>query len=322
MPVTLRSLQACRAIAALMVLFFHLGPTVQHYFGTAPLYVPFGHAGVDFFFVLSGFIIMSAHRADVGRPERLQRFLWKRFVRIYPVYWLVFLVAFAGAFRILDLTPSAVAKALLLVPTGIAPVISVAWSLQWEVVFYLLFATLIVHPLLAVAAVLAVLATRLPGGPMYLSLFAAGVGAALVVERWPRLPGRVFAAVGASVFAAACVVDALTGAKPTAWLGAGAAVMVAGLVRAERAGQVIGGQRGLQLLGNASYSLYLVHYPLISVGCKLATALGLHGESGAWIAYPVLLVAAVLAGVGLHLAVEQPLIHRLNRRWAPVTPAR
>ena len=311
----LRSLQAGRALAALMVLGFHLGPTVKHYFGAAPFFLPFGHAGVDFFFVLSGFIITAAHRGDVGRPGRLGRFLWKRFVRIYPVYWIVFLAAFAAAYRFVDLSVPAFLHALLLTPTGVAPVISVAWSLQWEVIFYLLFGALIVHPLLAAAGLVAIFATGLPDAPLYLGLFLAGALAALAADRYPKLPGRSLAAVGVAIFAAACVHDVLTGVKPTAWLGAGAAVAIVGLVCAERAGHVWGGQRWLQLLGDASYSLYLIHYPLISAGCKVATALGLRGDTWGMVMYPVLLAAALAAGVGLHLWIEKPLIRRLNRRW-------
>lgn len=317
----LRSLQAGRAVAALLVLGFHLGPTVRHYFGAAPLYLPFGHAGVDFFFVLSGFIITTAHRDDVGRPARLGRFLWKRFVRIYPIYWVVFLAAFAGAWRIVDLSVPAFVHALLLTPTGVAPVISVAWSLQWEVIFYLLFGALILHPVLAVAALAGLLFSGLADAPLYLGLFALGALAALAVGRYPRLPGRALAAAGLAIFAAACVQDVLSGVKPTVWLGVGSALLIAGLACAERAGRVYGGQRSLQWLGDASYSIYLVHYPLISVGCKLAVALGLKGEGGGMVAYPVLLVAAVLAGVALHLMVEKPLIRRLNRRWPRPTSA-
>ena len=49
----------------------------------------FAHAGVDFFFVLSGFIIYRVHRGDIGSPHRLSRYAWRRFVRIYPTYWII-----------------------------------------------------------------------------------------------------------------------------------------------------------------------------------------------------------------------------------------
>lgn len=309
------SLQAGRAVAALMVLGFHLGLAVQSYFGSAPLLLPFGHAGVEFFFVLSGFIVAAAHYGDIGRPARLGRFLWKRFVRIYPVYWLVFLAAYAGAYAIVKLPPDALLKALLLWPSDTAPVISVAWSLQWEIVFYLLFAAAIVHPALAALGLLTVL-LALPASPLYLSLFFGGVVAALVHRHAANLPGRPLVWLGGLLFAGACAADGLGGVKPTLWLGVGASLLVLGLALAERQGRAYGSQALWQTLGDASYSIYLTHYPFISVGCKLAMALGLRGEQWAAPIYALLLVGALLVGVALHRWVERPLIARLNRRWA------
>jgi peptidoglycan/LPS O-acetylase OafA/YrhL len=52
----------------------------------------FGHAGVDLFFVISGFIITYVHYDDIGTPSRLGRYAARRFQRIYPLYWLATLV--------------------------------------------------------------------------------------------------------------------------------------------------------------------------------------------------------------------------------------
>ena len=49
----------------------------------------FGYAGVEFFFVLSGFIMVLVHRRDFGQPSKALVFMRKRVVRIYPIYWLV-----------------------------------------------------------------------------------------------------------------------------------------------------------------------------------------------------------------------------------------
>lgn len=310
----LLSLQAGRAIAALMVLCFHLGLAIQHYFGTSLFLVPFGHAGVEFFFVLSGFIITSAHRGDIHQPRQIGRFLWKRFARIYPIYWIVFLVAYAGAYRIVNLSPGELIRALLLIPADSAPVISVAWSLQWEVVFYGLFAALILHPALGVAAFVAALFCW-PDGALYLALFLVGALCAVVDRRRLALPGRTVALLGAAIFVSACMYDVITGFKPTPWLGLGAAVLVLGLVSAERAGHVFGGHPALLLLGDASYCIYLVHYPFISAACKAAMWLGLRGQTWGWVLYPVVLSGAVLAGVALHRWIEKPLLGRLNQGW-------
>jgi exopolysaccharide production protein ExoZ len=63
-----------RGVAALMVVFYHTTRSLSlpQYLGYIPLnnVFGFGHAGVDFFFVLSGFIITRTHTVDIGRPHR------------------------------------------------------------------------------------------------------------------------------------------------------------------------------------------------------------------------------------------------------------
>lgn len=78
----LDGLQAGRAVAAVMVVLYHL--TVyflpEHYYGgekVGPGLFKMGYAGVEFFFVLSGFIMVFVHMRDFGVPERAPRFLEK-----------------------------------------------------------------------------------------------------------------------------------------------------------------------------------------------------------------------------------------------------
>ncbi|QCI79312.1 acyltransferase [Hankyongella ginsenosidimutans] len=54
-----------------------------------------GFVGVDFFFVLSGFIICFVHYKDMSRPDRLPRYAWRRLTRVLPTYWVVFVAALA-----------------------------------------------------------------------------------------------------------------------------------------------------------------------------------------------------------------------------------
>lgn len=83
-------IQVGRGIAAMMVVLFHLGGAMsaEKYFGdlTYIRLFRFGSAGVEFFFVLSGFIIMYAHQKDIGRPDALAYYARRRAVRIYPSY--------------------------------------------------------------------------------------------------------------------------------------------------------------------------------------------------------------------------------------------
>src|SRR5690349_9010218 len=87
----LNSLQICRGLAALLVLLFHATFMSQTYLDYRPLdgVFRFGYSGVDFFFVLSGFIIFWAHHGELGHPTALRPYVRRRFVRIYPLYWIV-----------------------------------------------------------------------------------------------------------------------------------------------------------------------------------------------------------------------------------------
>ncbi|TGW04461.1 acyltransferase, partial [Mesorhizobium sp. M2D.F.Ca.ET.145.01.1.1] len=91
-------LDSWRGICALLVALFHF-PTASvisqsSFIGSSYLFV-------DFFFVLSGFVIASSYANRLGRPEEVARFALVRFGRIYPLH-LVMLAAFA-AFELLRL---------------------------------------------------------------------------------------------------------------------------------------------------------------------------------------------------------------------------
>ena len=87
----IHSLQVYRGFAAILVVLYHASHNLSGYFNSTALsdFFAFGHAGVSFFFVLSGFIIFEIHRGDIGRPQQVKSYLYKRITRIYPAYWLV-----------------------------------------------------------------------------------------------------------------------------------------------------------------------------------------------------------------------------------------
>ena len=56
----------------------------------------FGHAGVDLFFVISGFVILFVHWEDIGRPQRISRYAGRRLTRILPIYWVALALTIAS----------------------------------------------------------------------------------------------------------------------------------------------------------------------------------------------------------------------------------
>src|SRR5579871_6566002 len=91
----LDSLQAVRAAASLLVVFYHAQSVLEIHYGFTAFGGMFanGNKGVDLFFVLSGFIMVYIHAGDIGRAERLGHYAFARFTRIYPMVWVVSILA-------------------------------------------------------------------------------------------------------------------------------------------------------------------------------------------------------------------------------------
>jgi exopolysaccharide production protein ExoZ len=156
-------LQAARAIAALSVAYFHSYVAVRAAFPeTAWAPIPFlrdwGGFGVNFFFAISGYVICVV----VSKPEfTLRGFVIKRVFRLYPMYWavmaIVALMIAAGNYRPEPLTHFLYST--LLLPQQHAPAYDLSWTLEREMVFYALAAiTVPIAGIYGLAATLAALA--------------------------------------------------------------------------------------------------------------------------------------------------------------------
>jgi peptidoglycan/LPS O-acetylase OafA/YrhL len=161
----IKTLQAGRAIAALCVAAFHLSIMMgaPRYGGNEIFraYTRLGDRGVDFFFVLSGFIILFAHSKDIGKPEAWSKYAYRRFVRLFPIYWLYTLI-FAGLLAFIGGTDAKVptttmdwiTSLTLIRFTDATPPLPVAWTLFHELAFYIVFSILIFNQRTGVAALL------------------------------------------------------------------------------------------------------------------------------------------------------------------------
>ena len=343
------SIQACRAMAACLVVLAHTSVSIfdkPKYWPANPVgnLFDFGHIGVEFFFVLSGFIILSVHWRDIGHPAAARRFLRKRFQRIYPIYWIVLGALLIVYFAVpsfgegFERDPDIIASSILLVggfrlsdtlkPVTILPA---AWTLYYEVLFYALFLTLIMSRragavLLGIwftVSALNLLLGPFPGAPAlyfahYNLLFLLGMASAWLIRgRMMPMPG-VLALVGMAVFFAAGLQEVgpawLSERQESLLCGLGSMVALVGLVELERS-KGLRVPRFLVLLGEASYTIYLVHLAVLVLLAKLATHIP--GRDAvplvAW--YALFFVAAVIAGLVFHLMIERPLLQRLGKGW-------
>ena len=302
---TLLSIQYLRALAALSVVAFHACQWARIDFDI-------GSAGVDVFFVISGFIMWrTTEKGGVSPAE----FLRRRAIRIVPLYWTVTLGLAAAALafpaRFPDVEPTAwhVFASLAFIqhlnPQGLPfPLLAPGWTLNYEAVFYLLFAAGLLVPLAqrAMVLTLALAGATLVGflyPPVYIMLFnplllefAAGMWLARFMGEGLS-PGRHLGwgmlVAGLAGFAAMHVAGVEWDLwRPLFW-GLPAFLIVAGLTAVE----ADGGLPEIKLfraLGDASYSIYLCH-PL-TVGALAVT----FGTWNAWVFVPGAMVVGAALG--------------------------
>ncbi len=160
MPRKLAGIEAGRGLAATLVVLDHTNTLFYGSFGSPPLWnaFSFAHAGVDFFFVLSGFIICHVHWNDIGQPEQVGSYLWKRFVRNYPTYW-VALALFVLLFLVSPekerpLSGDMLLSGFFLYPHLGEPILRAGWTLRHELFFYCLFALLILKRRIGIGVLL------------------------------------------------------------------------------------------------------------------------------------------------------------------------
>ena len=143
---TLYPVQYLRAAAALVVVFYHVSVLSQKTWGLDPDRIDYvGAAGVDLFFVISGFVMAMI----VARPGAFDgREFWiRRIARVVPAYWVITFVVFALALAMPSLFSSTTADLPSLVTSlffvaldhgdgDTVPLLVVGWTLNYEIFFY------------------------------------------------------------------------------------------------------------------------------------------------------------------------------------------
>jgi peptidoglycan/LPS O-acetylase OafA/YrhL len=342
----LASIQMLRAFAALFVVTLHAYTRIHHAFPSPSpsLFAPFamsGAAGVDLFFVLSGYIMVRVHYDDFGKG-RVRRFLARRFIRVAPLYWVLTTVALAAVLSVPGVAASFGAPDIAWVagsylffpvhhlPLDGKPLIAVGWTLSYEMVFYLALAVgLTLQRKRAVALIgllfagSALAGALTPPKPPWLAEltspllieFLLGAAIALVQrafgDRWrgAHLAGM---ALGALLLIAGFPTGSHE-ALPDRLLvwGLPCALIVNGVCRlAPRAGNAAA--RLAVTLGDASYSIYLIQVFTQPLAQMMLVRLGLARllPTDAMVALLILTTAA--AGWLTWRLIERPITRRLQ----------
>jgi len=335
---TFRNVQGLRAIAALLVFSVHLNvPELR-------VLHDLGEWGVDLFFVISGFVMITSTWNEFATPAISLRFFLRRITRVYPAYWIVmipivalFLIAPNAVNGTQAIRPSIWAS-LLLVPQLGKPLLTISWTLVYEIFFYAIFSFVLAFdrrrclPLViawglgtvALGALLAPLnnhAISIYTNTISIE-FIFGIFAGYLVQKRGALFPIASLALGLVLIAIAYryyfAVDAAAG-----WhgnlrflcIGIPAVLIFNGFVGLETAyGRIA--PVALQRLGNASYSLYLWHVP-VSIFLERISR-GFLAQHPSPVLHAVWLVAVIAIVIGFSILVYDKVERRLLRvfgRW-------
>lgn len=310
--------------------------------------------GVDVFFILSGFVLTHAYRRalDEGRLN-YRRFLVARFARIYPAHLavLAFVLVMVGAASAVGAefdrnlyNPAGLLTTLLLVQAWGPEVITAewngpAWSLSAEWFAYLLFPAfawiglrLRNRPVVLLALTAVVFAAV---DQLYRALFddtvvhaEANLGVLRIIPEFlygialyrlgePLRPSRRAAVAGASVSALLLLSLMHFKADDRLVVVAAGPLVLALALLSRTASEGVLAQRWLRESGEASYALYLVHFPLLIAWKGVVSVLT--GKPSnyvfAWWEIGCLLALTLAAAFALHYLIERPARRRI-RSWA------
>lgn len=353
----LLNIQFLRFAAALAVVLYHASQHVQATGADSGWIFSAGQAagfaGVDIFFVISGFIMFYTTRESAG-PRPALDFLKRRLARIYSGYWPFFLLAaavFAWA-RPAHFEESDLLTSFLLWPMPLNRVLlDVSWTLSFEMYFYLLFTLLVLLGvrsrtwlLLGLVALVTALnllrhfawhdfspenlyrqsfASHFLASPFLLEFFA-GALLAVVAEKSPGRAGAWLLAAGVAGFAGAGYVNLAVydgGIEQGYYVvprvllfGIPSALILLGLVGLERQGHVAPKRFSLYV-GGASYAIYLSHTIFLAATMQLGLNSALSGFPDFAVQAVFLAYCAVIVGCSTlyYRRVERPL-HRVFKR--------
>lgn len=323
------AIQYLRAVAALMVVLFHaqspgLFNPLKNYPATA--------WGVDIFFVISGFIMYA-----IARNEAPREFLVRRIIRVVPLYWLATLTLLLMHQKAAILSMSHelvdhIVKSLFFIPhynlshpNIIWPYLIPAWTLTYEMFFYILFfiGLLINHVrlTLVITISLLVIAGQLHdfSTPITMTLvnpimleFLMGILIASVYMTY-GLPARLAWLLPTGFICLMSLPFIHTPVPLLCWKILFSSMIVLGAVAI---GDRAPPSRLWNLLGDASYSIYLTHTVFsLELARRVLGLLPLSGipQFAVWIVLSLGISAVV--GILIYILIEKPVLNWLRDMW-------
>ena len=316
----LNNLQLLRAFAALNVVLFHaIGGSTSYSYETKFISVleGWGANGVDIFFVISGFVMLFT---QLDNKRSVKDFLLLRAIRIVPIYWLLTLLVIA----IYIVAPFVFRETAISIKWALAslgflsnvlveksPIVTVGWTLEWEMLFYLVFGLSLwfrswTTSLFTTCVVL--LGVAFITANFILVEFIAGLCIALLYKRYGYQRYGMFSLFLGAILLSLSLFDSvklLIDSRVILW-GLPSIFIVYGVICSPQIESKIG-----KLLGDASYSIYLIQMLSLPVYYKFLSILNVRMNNDLLVI--VCLIATAIGGVTLYLLVEKPMINFLKK---------
>lgn len=312
------TIQALRGLGAVMVLAYHAfgGPR-------------WGAAGVDIFFPISGLVMVLTTYKARGECGSVANFTIKRLIRIVPIYWAATLALFLiqpGRYSYLVLGQSLTfipTDAQPNLPEGFFPIIAVGWTLNIEMLFYLVFAgglalpkrliyPAIVTTILAIIGIGIVIGRQFPIECFYLTNplmieFVFGIGIGIAYMNGVRINSRWTPVAAMAVLSAIVLLYPSSDLERVFAWGLPCAISVALFAFGPQPKPRSMAAAAMTATGDISYALYVTHVVTIIV-LK-------HFQISAWLIFAI----AIAVATGVHLYLERPTL-RLLQAAIPVKP--
>ena len=332
----LKSVEFLRGGAALLVVLAHANLIIDKALFHG-LFVQ-GWCMVDLFFILSGFLTAWTYKKETSPFTYVK----KRFIRIYPTYWIYTLIVITVHFVILELRGSVliswtdmdavgITKSMFLIPTNVAvnemPIIPPAWTLSYEIMFYTVGIVLFAFGNKAYYTVILIWTSGIflnlifKVGNLYLSfafssLFVEFFAGLLIAEMIQRQKFNFVGSLLSIILGSALLILSwisenfmLFSLNRVIKFGIPLSLILYGLSSFEKS-ECLNDKKSsvLSFLAKISFSLYLVHYPLIVVLNSIFIKIGIPSL----ISFSVISSLCILAGYIANAVIERPVTRLLK----------
>ena len=327
----LAGVQMIRAFAALLVLIGHVIAEAEYYFAVSMGldFIPWTR-GVDIFFVVSGFIITLSITRYSGRPVD---FLKRRALRVLPLYYVfttlmvLVLIFFPNGPKETQFDLGQILSSYGFFPYPradgrIAPILSLGWTLNYEMFFYVLCAGSLLNrrPALVLSILIAaivVLGTTNQfvaphwifwSNPIILEFLFGVLIAKIYQAGWkkPCLPIAIGVFIGGL-----CLLVSLQATGLPRFIAAGIPAL---LIVASGTLFYPPNLKGWQILGDASYALYLSHRFVLRVMTILLVPILPTSVFGVWGFVLCISTIAIAIAIVVHLWLEKPFLNPMQKR--------